>query len=329
MNTRILVTGGSGLLGSYLLRYFLQHGYTNLTGTYQQDEKVIPPDLREGITWKKLRLPDIPDANDAICDQDWVIHSAGLVSYFKEDKFRLLEVNQKGTEHIVNACIAHDVKHLVYIGSIGALGKEKNNVTLDESGDWVENEFSTSYGLSKYLGELEVWRGGAEGLPVSVILPSVILGTGDWSRSSLQLIDRVARKSPWYPGGQTGFVDVRDIVQFVVMLLEKSNSGERWILSGGNLSYKDIYGQIASALSLNRSFRLAPRGLASLKLLASNILSGRFSTPDILHQVYGTFSYNASKSRHVEGFAYRNLSDTIREVSSAYLKNGGNGILPF
>ncbi len=329
MNTRILVTGGSGLLGSYLLRYLLHLGYTNLTGTFQHDEKVIPPDLRERITWKNLRLPDIPDVNDAIRDQDWVIHAAALVSYFKEDKFRLLEVNQQGTEHIVNACLAHDIKHLVYIGSIGALGKEKNNVTLDESGDWIENDFSTSYGLSKYLGELEVWRGAAEGLPVSVILPSVILGTGDWSRSSLQLIDRVAKRSPWYPGGQTGFVDVRDIVQFVVMLLEKSKTGERWILSGSDVSYKDIYNRIASALSLQRSFRLAPRRLASLQLLGSNVLSGRFSTPDIVHQVYGTFSYDSSKSRKEGEFVYRNLDETIREVTTAYLKKGGPGILSF
>lgn len=329
MNTRILVTGGSGLLGSYMLRYFLQLGYTNLTGTYQHNENVIPSDLRDRVVWKKLRLPDIPDANDAVRDQEWVIHSAGLVSYFKEDKFRLLEVNQKGTEHIVNVCLAHDVKHLVYIGSIGALGKEKNNVTLNESGDWVENNFSTSYGLSKYLGELEVWRGAAEGLPVSVILPSVILGTGDWSRSSLQLIDRVAKKSPWFPGGQTGFVDVRDIVQFVVMLLEKSNTGQRWILNGADMSYKDIYMRIAASLHLQRNFRLAPQGLASLLLLGSNILKGRFSTPDILHQVYGTFSYDATKSRQVEGFSYRPLELTIQEVASSYLKNEGKEVLPF
>ncbi|MDQ3016795.1 MAG: NAD-dependent epimerase/dehydratase family protein [Bacteroidota bacterium] len=318
MIPRILVTGGSGLLGSHLLRWFLQNGYSNLTATYQHDEKVIPSDLREGIVWKKLRLPDIADAFEVIQDQDWVIHSAGLVSYFKEDKFKLLDVNQKGTEHIVNACLAHDVKHLVYIGSIGALGKEKNNVTLNESGDWIENQFSTTYGLSKYLGELEVWRGAAEGLPVSVVLPSVILGTGDWSRSSLQLIDRIATKSPWYPGGQTGFVDVQDIVSFLSVLLEKSITGHRWLLSGGNMTYKEIYSQIASALQINRSYTLAPRWLASIQLLAANILHGRYSTPDILHQVYGTFSYDNTKSLGVEGFTYRPLSDSIRDMAAAY-----------
>lgn len=329
MNQRILVTGGTGLLGSYLLRWFKKQGYSNLTGTFQNPKAVIPEDLQQGVVWKRLRLPDIPDAFDVIANQDWVIHSAGLVSYFKEDKYKLLEVNQQGTEHIVNACIAHDIQHLVYIGSISALGKEANHVTLTESNPWLQNKFSTSYALSKYLGEVEAWRGAAEGLNVSVILPSIILGSGDWHRSSLQLVDRVVNATPLYPGGRTGYVDVRDVAAFCGNLLENNLSGDRWILSAQNMTYKEIYEQLGNALSLKRTFREAPRLLAKYVLLATNLKSGRLSFPEFVDQVYASFYYDNSKSKTLSGFQYRPMEETLRDVAKAYLKKESNTIMAF
>lgn len=329
MNPRILVTGGSGLLGSYLLRWFRHKGYTQLTGTYQDDGKVIPDDLREDIEWKKLSLPNISDANEAVKDQDWVIHAAGLVSYNKEDKFRLLRINKEGTRDIVNACLNHDVQHLVYVGSIAALGKEKNNITLDESTEWLQNEYSTPYGLSKYLGELEVWRGAAEGLNVSVILPSIILGTGNWNNSSLQMIDRIANKAPWYPGGQTGFVDVRDVARFVNLLLDKNLTGGRWVVNGINLCYLEIYHRIAKEMGLQKRFKLAPKWFAGNLLMLTNITKGRLSKSDLLEQVYGTFSYDASRSLTLEGFGYRSIDLTIKEVVEAYKREEGGSVLSF
>lgn len=325
MKERILVTGGSGLLGSHMLRWLLAHGYKNITATYQGNESVIPLDLKDNIDWKKLRLPDLTEVENVMRDKDWVLHAAALVSYHKEDKFKLLDINQKGTEQIVNAALAHNISHLIYVGSIGALGKEKNHVMLDEKSGWLQNEFSTSYGLSKYLGELEVWRGAAEGLNVSVVLPSVILGTGDWTRSSLQLVERVANKAPLYPGGQTGFVDVRDVVEFIGLLLEKKHTGERWLLNAANISYKDLYHQIATGLGLQRKYSPAPQWAARTRLFISNVLSGRFSSPELINQVYGTFSYDSSKSQGLEGFRYRPMEETIREVTGEFRKRGVRG----
>lgn len=320
---RILVTGGSGLLGSYFLRWFKHKGYKNLTATYHR-EGTIPEDLKEGIEWKSLILPDIPNSFDIVRDKDWVIHAAGLVSYNHEDRYRLLDINQTGTEIIVNACLAQKVEHLIYIGSIAALGKELNHETLDESKAWFQNEYSTPYGLSKYLAELEVWRGAGEGLNVSVILPSIILGTGDWRSSSLQLFDRVANKMPWYPGGQTGYVDVRDIVQFSSLLLENKNIGQRWLLNGKNMSYAEIYLLIADKLGIKKKYREAPEWLAKTILLLSNLKKGRVSVPELVHQVYGSFSYDASKSLTVEGFRYQEIEKTIEEIARVYLEKKGS-----
>ena len=330
MSKKILITGGSGLLGSYLIRWFLQQGYTNITSTYTTTLAAVAPDLRDAVEWKQLMLPDKVTASEVVHGHDWVIHAAGKVSYQAKDKYRLLEINKTGTEHIVNACLAHDVSHLVYVGSIGALGRETDHVTLNESTPWLQNEFSTGYGLSKYLGELEAWRGAGEGLNVSVVLPSVILGAGIWHSSSLQLVDRIVHKSGWYPTGQTGFVDVRDICAFVGALLEKSNTGERWILNGANLSYGELYHKLGAELGLNKKFRPAPKWLAKTILIGSNLVKGGSLGTEMINQAYGTFTYDASKSQTLDGFKYRMMDETIREVAKAYqLGHQQAVILPF
>lgn len=329
MNEKILVTGGSGLLGAYLIRWFRQKGYTNITATYQRSAEAIPNDIRQGIQWQQLTLPDKMASMEIVKGQDWVIHAAGLVSYHIRDKYSLLDINKTGTEEIVNACLIHDIKHLVYIGSIGALGRETDHVTLNESSPWLQTEFSTGYGLSKYLGELEVWRGAGEGLNVSVVLPSVILGAGDWYKSSLQLIDRIVHKLPFYPAGQTGYVDVRDIVMFVDLLLEKNMWGERWLLSGKNMKYKEVYEKLAGYLEMEKRFRPAPKWLAKVIMQSGNLFNGKTMGVDVINQAYGTFTYDSLKSQKVGGFRYRDMDLTLKEVADAYRKKSEDPVLPF
>jgi dihydroflavonol-4-reductase len=328
MNKRILIIGGSGLLGSYLTKWFLEKGYTHLTATYRFDKEGIPADIREGVNWQPLILPDKERCFELIREHEWIIHTAGFVSYNPRDRNKLIEMNTTGTTQVVNACLAHQVEHLVYIGSISVLGREKNMQTLDESASWLDNEFSTHYGLSKYLGELEVWRGIAEGLPASVIMPSVILGTGHWNSSSLQMVDRIAKKSKWYPGGKTGFVDVRDVVLFISLLLEKSIRGDRWLLNGSNQSYEKIYRDFADSLGIDRNFQLAPKWLAGFLLITKNLLGRSTLGIEMLNQAYGCFDYDASKSLSVDDFTYTPSKKSIEEISKIYTA-GNHGFLPF
>ena len=150
------------------------------------------------------------------------------------------------------------------------------------------------------------------------------MGSGDWKRSSLQLIDRIVNKAPFIPSGLTGYVDVRDVCLFILNLLEKSLSGDRWILSNENLTYQQIYDAFAKELELPRTFRQSPKWIARLALLTSNISSGRMSYPEIVDQIYASFTYDTAKSRLVEGFAYRPMEESIRDVARVY-KSGGKG----
>jgi nucleoside-diphosphate-sugar epimerase len=236
----------------------------------------------------------------------------------------LLEIHKTGTEHLVNACLHHRVSHFVYISSISTLGRESEQATLNENSAWVENEFSTGYGLSKYLGELESWRAAAEGLNVTAILPSVILGTGDWHRSSLQMFSRIASGPGYFPSGQTGFVDVRDVVSFIQLVLEKSNSGERWLINGANISYGNIYRLVADQMGLKKSFSPAPKWLANILLRSGNLLKSNSLGTEILRHTYGTYSYDNAKSLSVEGFQYRPIEVILQEIAAAY-RNGASG----
>jgi dihydroflavonol-4-reductase len=329
MNERILITGGSGLLGSYLIRWFLQKGYSNISATYHHSLASIPADLSNSVRWLPLSLPDKHACLEITTGQDWVIHAAGFVSYRPSDKYKLLDVNQTGTELLVNACLEQNVSHFVYISSIGALGRETDHLTLNEKSAWVENEWSTSYGLSKYLGELEVWRAAAEGLNVSVVLPSIILGSGDWDRSSLQMIKRIVSSPGYYPTGQTGFVDVRDVTTFIGMILEKSIIGERWLLNGSSTPYSELYKSVARHLGLTKTFKPAPKWLARLMLCSSNLFKGNGIGLEVLKHSYGTFSFDASKSLGVENFTYRSLEESLKDIAVGYRQHQPCLPLPF
>jgi nucleoside-diphosphate-sugar epimerase len=105
----------------------------------------------------------------------------------------------------------------------------------------------------------------------------------------LQIFDRVAKKSGWYPGGQTGYVDVRDLANFIGLILEKNKYGERWVLNAENLSYEKIYRMIGQALGLQKKFRLAPRWLANIILSGISLMTGKQLGKEILAPAYAPF----------------------------------------
>lgn len=319
MTKPVLVTGGSGMLGAHILRHLLSSGYTSITATYHQHENNIPADLRDTIRWELLALPDLTAVNDLVQGHAYVIHNAGFISYRKSDKAKLLDVNQEGTRQIVNACLAENTEHLIYIGSIASLGKEKNGVVLNELSPWLDNTYSTNYGLSKYLGELEVWRAHGEGLPVSVILPSLVIGSGPMESTSMQMVHRIVHKPPFYPGGQTGFIAADDIASFIMMLLSTAKTGERWLLSAEDLTYQQLYSIIKNELGSTRTFRKAPKLLSGIYLKIASLLSSKGLGPELLNQTYGQFFYDGKKSAGVEGFEYSDVKVALNKLVEEYL----------
>jgi dihydroflavonol-4-reductase len=239
---KILVTGATGLVGSELVKQLLEKGY-KVTALYNSTSlDTVHPNL----TARQCDILDTTVLEEIMQDITHVYHCAAIVSFEPKDKYRLLKINVEGTANVVNACLDAGVQKLVHVSSVSALGRIRNDEVVTEQTNWSEKTSNSVYGKSKYLGELEVWRGIGEGLQALVVNPSIILGGSDWDSGSAAIFKTAYDEFKWYTEGITGFVDVRDVARAMILLMNSKISGQRFILSAENLSYKEIFSSIAT-----------------------------------------------------------------------------------
>lgn len=240
----ILVTGASGLVGSHLLQQLIQAGHS-VKALYRN---TIPEIANtSGVEWVKGDILDVVALEESMDQVDQVFHCAAVVSFNPSKKGAMQHTNIEGTANVVNACINRGVKRLLFVSSVAALGRIREDKPINESMNWTPETSNSEYGKTKYLSEMEVWRGMSEGLSVVVVNPVIILGNGDWENGSSGIFKSAYNEFPWYTEGMSGFVDVKDVVSAMVLLMNSSINGERFILSGHNAYYKDIFGLIAAA----------------------------------------------------------------------------------
>ena len=237
---KICVTGGNGLLGSYVVKDLLSRNYIPVLLLRQgSDRRLIEKELLqceflEGDILDEIFLEKI------FLECDFVIHCAGLVSFNPARNKEIFEVNVLGTTNVVNACLNSKIKKLIYVSSIAALGRNELSNVYNEDSKWEDSKYNSSYAKSKYLAELEVFRGGEEGLDFSIVNPSVIIGSGDPSKSSTRLISFVKKVNLFYPKGHLNVVDVKDVSRVIVGLLTL-NHQNRLVLNSESITYKQLY----------------------------------------------------------------------------------------
>lgn len=238
----ILVTGATGLLGSALLKS-LNQGEEPVRALYRSQIPSLPG--TEKTTWVKASLDDSLALEAALEGVDKVYHCAATVSFSPSRKDELFQTNVVGTANLVNACLTQGVRRFLLVSSVAALGRIREQGAIDESMNWSPETSNSEYGRTKYLAELEAWRGMAEGMEVVAVNPVIILGAGNWEGGSSGIFKSAYNEFPWYTQGMSGFVDVADVVRAMVLVMGSSANGERFILSGENLYYRDVFSAIA------------------------------------------------------------------------------------
>jgi dihydroflavonol-4-reductase len=240
----ILVTGSAGLLGKELVGQLLLQGKT-VKAAFNQTR--LPDFNNDNLLQEQVDILDVVALEKVMKGVDEVYHCAALVSFSPKDESRLYKINVEGTANIVNAALAAGVRKIVHVSSVAALGRIREGETINETMQWSPATSNSKYGHSKYLGEMELWRGVAEGLDAVVVNPVIILGPADWNESSTKIFRSVYNEFPYYTEGITGFVDVRDVATAMILLMQSDISGERFIISAENISYHSLFDMIAKA----------------------------------------------------------------------------------
>ncbi|MBK7409287.1 MAG: NAD-dependent epimerase/dehydratase family protein [Saprospirales bacterium] len=333
---RIFVTGGTGFIGSYLLRYLLQEGYLHIRALRREGSRM---DLVEGIVdqveWVTGDVCDFGSLSDSMQGVDFVFHCAGAVSFDPRDRHFLRQVNVDGTANVVNAALEAGVSRLIHVSSVAALGRSEGSNRITESSKWERGSLNSWYATTKFQGEMEVWRGVEEGLSAAVVNPSVVFGSGDWKGSgTANVFHLIGKGVPFYLAGQNGFVDVRDVVRFMVLLLEKEIVGQRFILNSANWSLKELSASIARAMDRRPPWIRISAFVGEVVWRAARILSlltGKRAviTRETITNALQKWEYLNDKSLSL-GFSYIPLSQTIEETARQWMESKGEqpAVLP-
>ncbi len=333
---KIFITGATGLLGSTIARMLLRKGYSIKALKRHSSKLDLLGQDADKIEWVIGDLGDILLLEEAMQDCDWAIHSAALISFIKSDAQNLMDVNFHGTANVMNAALGAGIKRMLHVSSIAAFGRPKGVTIIDEQLDIKDSKDNYSYYRSKFYGEREAFRAHAEGLDVVIINPSTILGGGYWDMEPNRIFSQVDTGLPFYTTGVNGFVDVRDVAKVAILLIESNLSGEKYIVSATNASFKDVMWQIADELKTKRPNWQVTKLLAEIAWRA-DVFTAKLKgtrplvTKEVASIARGSFQYSNQKIKQVLGYNFLPLRDTIRDTASLYLnakKENANFSIP-
>jgi dihydroflavonol-4-reductase len=316
----ILVTGGSGLLGKELISQLLAQGKT-VRAIYNKTP--LPDFHSHNLQQVQCDILDVIGLEEAMEGIEQVYHCAAIVTFNPKRKQELFKINIEGTANVVNAALEAGVKKMVHVSSVAALGRIRENEMINETMNWTEETSNSSYGQSKYLSELEVWRGIGEGLDAVMVNPVVILGAGDWNSGSSKLFQSAYDEFPWYATGTTGFVDVRDVAKAMIQLMDSDITAQRFIVSAENKTYQEVFNIMAKAFNKKPPHKKVTPLIAKIVWRLEAIKSfftkqDPLITKETAKTALAKVNFDNSKLlKYLPQFTYRKLEDTIAATCAA------------
>ena len=253
--SKILVTGGTGLVGSHLLYSLVKQGIEPIaikraTSDVLNVKKVFSyyskdfDSLFKKIQWKECDILDVVYLEDIIKHVTHIYHAAALISFNNNDKNKMIEINTVGTSNIVDLALKYNIQRLCFVSSIATLGSN-NGLAVNEDCLWSWDNQS-GYAISKHLAEAEVWRGFSEGLSGCIVNPSLIIGPGSWNSGIGTIINKASLGMPFYPPGSCGVIDVKDLVEIMMQLMNSTITNERFIINASHMNYGELMTIIAT-----------------------------------------------------------------------------------
>lgn len=328
---RVLVTGATGFIGSAVTRNLLARG--------QEVVALVEPGADtanlEGLDVKQvvgdLRRAD--DVRQVVNGCRAVFHVAALYRFWARDPSAFYAINVDGTRNVLGAASEAGVERLVYTSTVGTLGLENvtdSSTSADERSYPDVRHLYGSYKRSKYVAEHEVLRAAAEGLPVSLILPTFPVGPGDRAPTPTgQLVlDYLNGRVPGFVNTILNVAHVDDVAEGQVLALERGRNGRSYILGGENLTLEQLLGELATITGLPRARIKVPRALSLVVAAVSETIEGRIlhrhpSIPlEAARMSTSQMAFDVSRAKDELGYAPRPATEAL-EASARWFVDSG------
>ena len=320
---RAFVTGGTGFIGSHLVRRLRERG-DEVVALVRSPDKA--GELRElGCELQKGSLGAVDPIADAVrgCDAAFHVAAAYRVGIRRAERPAMYDANVRGTERVLDAATRAGVKRIVYVSTIGAFGNTGGRV-VDESHRHPGHGYLSYYEETKVLAHRVAEDRIAEGAPVIIVQPGGVYGPGDSSALGT-MINRIRRgKVPFrvFPGSGFNWVHVDDVVQGILLVHDRGRIGESYVLGGQLGTVGDMIDAVARASGTRAPRRTAPGWVVKAGIPLGPLVGPAMGVgPNLRESIRAaegvTYWATDDKARRELGYAPRDLETGVRQTLAA------------
>lgn len=327
------------MVGSHLLLDLVRSG-ENVRALYRKHSKIEAvkrvflyevseneaAHLLEKIEWVQADITNVPALEKAFSGIRKVYHCAALVSFNSPEYKTMRKTNIEGTANVVNLCIQNKIEKLCFTSSIATLDQNVGETFISETSSWNNEKDHSMYAITKYGAEIEVWRAGQEGVPVVIVNPGVIVGSGFWHSGSGLLFKKVQRGLTYSSSKVTGFVGVYDVVNAMRLLMENPVKNEQYVLVSENLSFQKVLEKISSAIGKPAPARelkpwMIQVGWITQKLTGFLIKTNFHLTRQSHKTLFEKYFYSSQKITDKFKFNFQPMEEVINKTGASFKKD--------
>ena len=326
MQEKILVTGATGFVGAEIVKQLIAKGKDVRALKRENSNTRFLKEYEGQFEWVNGDVLDIPSLESAYEGVTHVYHSAAMISFDPAQKYRMFKVNIEGTANMVNMALSKNIEKFLQVSSVSSFGRYEIKHEINEETKWVEHPENTNYAIAKHRSELEVWRAGEEGLNIVITNPATILGFGDWTQGSSQIFKNVFEEISFYPTGINGFVGLEDVARACIVAMESDVSGERFIVSGENLSFKELFEMIAEGFGKKAPSKAISPFIQAVGWrfywLKSKILGDQpLVTKETALYTSRNYVYQNDKINKTLNFKFEPINEVVKRACKKYLED--------
>lgn len=324
---KTLVTGGSGFIGSAVIRQLLARGrevrcYLE-PGADRRNLEGLDVDVVEGDVNDRARV------GEALRGCDVLYHLAAIYKLWMKDPSLIYEVNVEGSKTVLWAAYKANLRKVVYTSSIAAVGTRPDGQPADEATGYNMWKESNAYIRSKWLSERDALRFAAEGLPLCCVNPAFPFGERDIGPTPTGrfVVQALRGEVPGYMAGGFNCVDVEDVAAAHLLAEDKGKPGERYIAAGHNVTYKEFYGLVAQVAGTKPPRRKLPKQLLeAVGWAAEKVADRNGKEPKLTYKAAKWATRNVwfdnAKARRDLGMPVTPLLDTMERSVRWFRANG-------